>query len=64
MKKAKLKNWVVNLILITQCVLFIFLGAECNNLKIYLLSKIIIFIIMIINHLILYKYSNLFEENI
>ena len=62
MKKRKLKKWVINLLMIIQFMLFIVLCSECDNLLYFTLSKIIAMFLFLINHTILYRYTDLFEE--
>lgn len=60
----KLKNWVVNLILLIQVLLFIGLSCDADSTKVFIISKIIIIIPFIINHIILVKFSDLFKEEV
>lgn len=62
MKKRYLKNWVVNLLLVVQVMLVLLLAGDTSNLTIFIISKIILLAIFLINHFILYKYSKLFRE--
>lgn len=62
MKKRKLKRWVINLLMIIQFVIFIVLCSDCDNLLIFTVSKIIAMFLFLINHTILYRYTDLFEE--
>lgn len=62
MKKRRLKKWVINLLMIIQFMLFIVLCGECDNLLYFTLSKIIAMFLFLINHTILYRYTDLFEE--
>lgn len=58
----KLKNWVVNLIVFIQLLLILILSCDADNTFIFIITKIIFLIPFIINHIILVKYSNLFNE--
>lgn len=60
----KLKNWVVNLIVLIQILLFIGLSCDADSTKVFIISKIIIIIPFIINHIILVKYSDIFKEEV
>lgn len=60
----KLKNWVVNLIVLIQVLLFIGLSCDADSTKVFIISKIIIIIPFTINHIILVKYSDLFKEEV
>ena len=62
MKKIYLKNWVEVVIIIIQFILFMILGSECDDLKIFITSKIIALCLFLINHYILYKYSRLVSD--
>lgn len=62
MKKRYLKKWVVNLLLIIQVLLVLLLASDTSNLKIFIISKIIMLAIFLINHFILCNYSKLFRE--
>lgn len=57
----KLKKWVVDVIILIQIILFMLLGAEVDNFKMFVISKIICVVLLLINHLILTKYSNIYE---
>lgn len=61
MKKRYLKTWVEYSIICIQFLLFLILCSECNNFKIFVISKIIALIIFYINHLILEKYTRSFD---
>lgn len=58
----KLKKWVVNFIIMLQCLYFILIASDCDDLKLFIYSKIILMVLMLFNHYILYKYSELFKE--
>lgn len=59
MKKRYLKKWVEYNIIFIQCILIILLSAETENLKVFIISKIIILLIFYINYLILKNYTRL-----
>lgn len=61
-RKLKLKKWVVYLLLTINMIAILFMGAECEDFKLFVTSKIIALGIFIINNLILAKYSDIFEE--
>lgn len=63
MKKRVLKDWVVKIILIVQMLLIVIMAAECEDLTIFIISKIIVASLFILNHLIICKYSNFYQEN-
>ena len=49
MKKIYLKKWVEVVIVFIQVILFMILGSECDDLKIFIVSKLIALIIFVIN---------------
>ena len=62
MKKIYLKKWVEVAIIFIQLILFMIVGSDCDDLKIFIVSKIIALIIFFVNHLILVKYTKLYDE--
>lgn len=62
MKRIYLKKWIANLILMMQMLLFIMLGSDCENTTLFIISKIVILLIMYMNHLIIKNYTRLYEE--
>lgn len=62
MKKRYLKRWFEYLLIIIQVILFMLLACDHSNLKILILSKIIILALFIINSNILLKYGRTFES--
>ena len=62
MKKIYLKKWVEVVIVFIQVILFMILAGDCDDLKIFIVSKIIVLIIFFVNHLILVKYTKLYDE--
>lgn len=62
MKKRYLKNWVVNLLFIIQMLLVLLLASDTTNLTLFIISKIIMLTIFLINHFVLCNYSKLFRE--
>ena len=58
----KLKDWVVNLIILIQILIMVGLSADADSTKVFIISKIILLIPFILNHIILCKYSDLFSE--
>lgn len=62
MKKRVLKIWIENIIIIIQCLLIMLLAGDCESNYLFFISKAIILIIFLINHLILCKYTDLFSE--
>ena len=62
MKKIYLKKWVEVAIIFIQAILFMTLAGECDDLKIFIVSKIIALVIFFVNHLILVKYTKLYDE--
>lgn len=64
MKKRYLKGWVEYLLISIQCLLVMLLGSETEDLKLFIISKIIFMIVLLINHLILAKYGKLYESEV
>ena len=62
MKRIYLKKWITNLILFIQMFLFIMLGSDCESTSLFITSKIVILLIMYMNHLIIKNYTRLYEE--
>ena len=71
MKKRYLKKWVEYSIIFIQFILIMILSADSDNLKVFIISKIIALLIFYINHLILKNYilentfisKELYEKN-
>lgn len=61
MKKRYLKKWVEYSIIFIQFILIMILSADCDNLNVFIISKIIALIIFYINHLILKNYTRLYD---
>ena len=61
-RKEYLKKWVEVVIVFIQVILFMILAGDCDDLKIFIVSKIIVLIIFFVNHLILVKYTKLYDE--
>ena len=62
MKKIYLKKWVEVVIIFMQVILFMILGGECEDLKVFIISKLVALTLFIINSMILFKYSRLVED--
>ena len=63
MKRIYLKKWITNLILMMQILLFIMLGSDCESTTLFITSKIVILLIIYMNHLIIKNYTRLYEED-
>ena len=61
MKKRYLKNWVEYVLLTIQFMLILIIGGESDNLSIFTISKLIALTLLFLNHLILVKYTKLYE---
>ena len=61
MKKRYLKKWVEYILLTIQFMLILIIGGESDNLSIFTISKLISLILLFLNHLILVKYTKLYE---
>lgn len=62
MKKRHLKQWVVNTLIIINFIAIMFMSAECDDMALFISSKLIALLIFAINNYLLFKHSNLFEE--
>ena len=61
MKKIYLKKWVEYILLTVQFMLILIIGGESDNLSIFTISKLIALTLLFLNHLILVKYTKLYE---
>ena len=61
MKKRYLKKWVEYILLTIQFMLILIIGGESDNLSIFTISKLISLTLLFLNHLILVKYTKLYE---
>ena len=62
MKKRNLKQWVVNTLIIINFIAIMLMSAECDDTALFISSKLIALLIFAFNNYLLFKYSNLFEE--
>jgi hypothetical protein len=63
MKKSwKFKQWVVNTLIIINFIAIMFMGADCDDMALFISSKLIALLILAFNNYLLFKHSNLFEE--
>lgn len=60
--KRYLKRWVEVVIIFIQVILFMVLGGECEDLKVFIISKLVALTLFIINSMILFKYSRFMED--
>ena len=61
MKNIYLKKWVEYILLTVQFMLILIIGGESDNLSIFTISKLIALTLLFLNHLILVKYTKLYE---
>ena len=61
MKKLYLKNHIQKLLLIYQIILIILISCECNNIQTFMLSKLITLILIYVNHIIIKKYTKIYN---
>ena len=61
-RKLYLKKWVEVAIIFIQAILFMIVVSDCDDLKIFIVSKLIALVIFFVNHLILVKYTKLYDE--
>lgn len=62
MKKRYLKQWVVNTLIIINFIAIMFMGADCDDMTMFISSKLIALLVFAFNNYLLFKYSDLFEE--
>ena len=62
MKKRNLKQWVVNTLIIINFIAIIFMISDCNDMALFISSKLIALLIFAFNDYLLIKHSNLLEE--
>lgn len=62
MKNRKLKKSIENALIMLQLTLILFLSAEITDTGMFILSKLIILFIILINHYIIVKYGRLYER--
>lgn len=62
MKKRHLKQWAVNTLIIINFIAIMFMCAECDDMALFISSKLIALLIFAFNNYLLFKHSNLFEE--
>ena len=58
----KFKKWVENLVLFITIIAVFFLVAECDDFKLFVISKLIGLAIILINYNLLKKYGRLEDE--
>lgn len=62
MKKSFiLKKWVENILLMIQFMLILILGAESDNIIVFIGSKVIAILLFYMNHLIIERYTRFYE---
>lgn len=61
MKKIYLKKWVEDVIVFIQVILFMILAGDCDNIKTFIISKLIILILIYVNHIIIKKYTKIYN---
>lgn len=62
MKRRVLKDWIEKLIISIQFIFLMLLAGECESTSLFIISKTILLSVFLINHLILWKYTDLFSE--
>lgn len=61
MKKIYLKKWVEVVIVFIQVILFMTLAGDCDNITTFIVSKLIILILIYVNHIIIKKYTKIYN---
>lgn len=64
MKRIKLKRWVQNLLIIINLLSIMIFASDSNSTTMFITTKILSLIIFIINSYLLYKYTDLFKEDL
>lgn len=62
MKKEIFKKWIEYSIIFIQFILIMILGADSDNLNVFIISKIIALLVFYMNHLILKNYTKLYID--
>ena len=62
MKNRKLKKSIENALIVLQLTLILFLSAEITDTRLFILLKIIILSVILLNHYIIVKYGRLYER--
>ena len=62
MKKIVFKKWVVWVLMTINLISIMVLGSDCDNNILFALTHLFALLVLIINSLLLKKYTNLFEE--
>ena len=60
-RKEYLKKWVEVGIIFIQVILFMTLAGDCDNITTFIISKLIILILIYINHIIIKKYTKIYN---
>ena len=60
-RKEYLKKWVEVVIVFIQLILFMTLAGDCDNIKTFIISKLIILILIYVNHIIIKKYTKIYN---
>lgn len=60
-RKEYLKNWVEVVIVFIQVILFMTLAGDCDNITTFIISKLIILILIYVNHNIIKRYTKIYN---
>lgn len=60
-RKEYLKKWVEVVIVFIQVILFMTLAGDCDNITTFIISKLIILILIYVNHIIIKKYTKIYN---
>ena len=60
-RKEYLKKWVEVAIIFIQTILFMTLAGDCDNITTFIISKLIILILIYVNHIIIKKYTKIYN---
>lgn len=60
-RKEYLKKWVEVVIVFIQLILFMTLAGDCDNITTFIISKLIILILIYVNHIIIKRYTKIYN---
>ena len=60
-RKKYLKKWVEVAIIFIQTILFMTLAGDCDNITTFIISKLIILILIYVNHIIIKRYTKIYN---
>lgn len=61
MKRLVFKRWVLELLVAIGFIAIMVMASDSDNIKVFVISHIVATVILIINYLLLKKYSDIFD---